>query len=181
MNRAALLRREGYMSEATKRLCDFIRALPASESVKRVLLGDVVEARKDARIVGGKEGFEKAREMAAEVAERDWDNPDVAGAIRAMRDEAGGAMSTEPLSAWRYRLTVREATVRTARSEAEGVAFRACREACGLSRSDVAAGWGVEVGTIHAIDGGWLAFPERADLQAAISQFWCWANERRNP
>jgi len=88
---------------------------------------------------------------------------------------------TEPLSQWRYRLTVREARERTARVEAEGIAFRAIREACGLPRPDVAAGWGVEPATISAIEGGWLAFPERADLQAAISQFWCWATERRSP
>lgn len=86
-----------------------------------------------------------------------------------------------PLSYWRYRLTVRKTEERTTRTESEGIAFRAIREACALSRADVASGWNVEPSTITAIEEGWLTFPERADLQAAVSQFWCWANERRIP
>lgn len=85
----------------------------------------------------------------------------------------------QPLTPWRYRLTVRATPVRTKRSEAEGTAFRACREACELSRLEVAAGWGVEPATIHALEDGWLAFHDSWDLESAISQLWCWRGEKR--
>lgn len=87
-------------------------------------------------------------------------------------------MSTEPLSAWRYRLTVEQAPKRTHRTMNEGRALRACREACELGRDEVARGWGIESATLGAIESGNLRFPTVFDLQAAISQLWCWRSER---
>lgn len=85
------------------------------------------------------------------------------------------------LSQWRYKLTVVDAGRGAPRSKSEGAAFLAIRERCGLSRRDVAIGWGIEAATIRAIESGSLSFPTRHDLQAAISQLWLWASERREP
>jgi hypothetical protein len=83
----------------------------------------------------------------------------------------------DPLSPWRYRWTT-HAAVRDAESTEQGGAFKAVRRACCLAVDDVAKAWERPAGEVHDLESGLRMFSTVYDLQAALSQLWCWRAER---
>lgn len=102
------------------------------------------------------------------------------GFISSPKCAARSAISAEePLSPWRFRLNLVDGDgATTTRSRKEGAAFQAIREACVLTVHEVAAGWNVPAAEIRGLELGLRSFTTVFDLQAAISQLWCWRSER---
>lgn len=104
-------------------------------------------------------------------------------------------MSCEPLSPWRFRLTLEEcppyprtahegpigALVESGAREArerDGRLFRDWRVTLGLGLQEVAAGWGVSAVVLGELERGERRFPSPADAWGAQQQLFTWACER---
>lgn len=87
--------------------------------------------------------------------------------------------------AWRTKSIIRAGQIpgglpdmETATADRHAAAFRSARVEFRLGLSEVAQGWGLELGEVLDLEQGMRRFLSPADFWAALQQLFCWGCER---